>query len=130
MKLNSIKLILAGFLFTSLLNSCSKSDDISNSVTSGKWKVSLFYDTGDETSNFSGYAFTFHDGGHLEATNGATTINGTWSQGSNKLIINFGTTPIFDDLNDDWLVEEQTSTSIKLKDDNPTQDDKLQFTIL
>ena len=34
-------------------------------------------------------------------------------------IISFGTTPVFEDLNDDWLIVEKNSTSIKLKDDNP-----------
>ena len=36
-------------------------------------------------------------------------------------IISFGTTPVFDDLNDDWLIVEKTNTSIKLKEDNPAQ---------
>ena len=45
-------------------------------------------------------------------------------------IISFGTTPVFEDLNDDWLIVEKNSTSIKLKDDNPAQDDKLEFTKL
>ena len=36
-------------------------------------------------------------------------------------IISFGTTPVFDDLNDDWLIVEKPNTSIKLKEDNPAQ---------
>jgi hypothetical protein len=109
--------------------SCSKDDNPTNiTPVEGNWRISYFFDSGDETGNFSGYNFQFNSSGVVTASNGANTVNGTWSQTSTKLIINFGTTPVFDDLNDDWLIEEKTSTSIKLKEDNPTQDDRLQFT--
>jgi len=32
------------------------------------------------------------------------------------------------ELNDDWLITEKTLTVIKLKDDNPGQDDQLHLT--
>ncbi len=110
-------------------SSCSKSEDQSviSGDYSGGWKVSMYFDNSDETYKFSGYTFTFNNGGQLTATNGSNTITGTWSTGSSKLIINFGATANFSDLNDDWLIEEKTSSSIKLKDDNPAQLDKLQF---
>ena len=113
-------------------SSCSKNDDltvISGDYT-GTWKVSYYFENTDETSNFSGYSFTFNAGGALTATNGSNTVTGTWSTSSSKLIINFGTTNVFSDLNDDWLIEEKTASSIKLKDDNTAQLDKLQFTKL
>lgn len=113
-----------------ILISCSKKDDVS-SITQGSvngtWRVSLYFDNSDETYKFSGYNFTFNSNGQLTATNGSNTITGTWSQGSSKFNISFGTTPVFEDLNDDWLTVEKTSTSIKLKDDNPARNEQLQF---
>jgi len=125
---NCFALMVSAFMLVGL-SSCSNDDNPLNNTTNpdGNWKISLFFDSGDETSNFSGYTFQFNSGGQLVATNGTNTVTGTWSQSSNKMIISFGTTPVFDDLNDDWLIEEKTNTSIKLKEDNPAQDDKLQF---
>ncbi|HMJ48285.1 MAG TPA: hypothetical protein VK498_13215 [Ferruginibacter sp.] len=120
------------FISTLLSSSCSKNDDILSTpgTIAGSWKVSLYFDSRDETSKFTGYTFNFNDGGQLVATNGTNSVTGTWSQASSKLNISFGVTPVFSDLNDDWLIEEKTSTSIRLKDDNLSQDDKLQFTKL
>ena len=65
--------------------------------------------------------------GVLSALNGGTTVNGTWTETSSKVIIDFGTHPVLSDLNDDWLKEEKTTGTLKLKDDNPARDEKLQF---
>ena len=123
--------VIVGF---TTLQSCSRSDDqaaIVNSITdstyTGNWKVSLFFDDTDETAMFTGYTFTFSDGGVLTATNGTTTITGAWSVTSTKLNISFPATAGFDEVNDDWLIVEKTATTIKLKDDNPAQTDKLEF---
>jgi len=131
--LPKVTLYISLLLISSLgFLSCSNDNNpVNNSGNpDGSWRVSLFFDSGDETSNFSGYTFQFNSNGQLTATNGSTTVNGTWSQASGRMIINFGTTSPFDDLNDDWVIEEKTTTSIKLKEDNPAQDDKLQFTRL
>ncbi len=122
--------IFAIFLLTTLLFSCTKTSvDISNNVdlTNGTWRVSFYWDQKDETSNFSAYSFMFLSGGTFMAHTSTGAITGTWSLSSNKLIINF-TDPILSELNDDWLITEKTTTSIKLKDDNPAQDDQLHFT--
>ncbi len=123
--------LVALILSTQVLqsSSCSKNDDQSVIAGdySGGWRVSYYFDNSDETYKFTGYTFTFNNGGQLTATNGSNTVTGTWSTGSSKLIINFGAAANFSDLNDDWLIEEKTSSSIKLKDDNPAQLDRLQF---
>ncbi|MEO7263351.1 MAG: hypothetical protein ABIW38_00495 [Ferruginibacter sp.] len=113
-------------------SSCSKNEDQSvlTGDYSGGWRVSMYFDNSDETYKFTGYTFTFNNAGQLTATNGSNTVTGTWSTGSSKLNINFGTTPVFTKLNDDWQIEEKTASSIKLKDDNPSRMDKLQFTKL
>ncbi len=117
-------------IFTTLQSSSCSKDDATptdpGNIT-GSWKVSLYWDNTDETYKFSGYNFVFNTGGTVTATKAGLTINGTWSETSTKFILNFGTDPVFSDLNDDWQKEEKTVNSIKLKDDNPLQDDKLQF---
>ncbi len=124
------------FALATTLSSCSKHDSTddnggNNSLPpSGNWRISMYWDTGDETNKFNGYSFTFASGGVVTASNGSNTATGTWSQTSNKFIINFTGPVPFDDLTDDWLIVEKNATSIKLKDDNPSQDDRLEFTSL
>lgn len=120
--------------FTTLKSSsCSKSDDVaainntSTTPIAGSWRVSLYWDKKDETNKLSGYSFSFNSGGQVTATKAAVVIIGTWSESSNKFTINFGTDPVLSDINDNWQKSEKTATSIKLKDDNPLQDDQLTF---
>lgn len=135
-KSKSINLLLALVMvtiFTTLQSSsCSKNDDVitsSNTVAiAGTYRVTLYWDKKDETSKLSGYSFAFSAGGQVTATKGATVVTGTWGESSNKFSINFGADPVLSDINDDWQKVEKTSTIIKLKDDNPLQDDQLTFT--
>ena len=134
-KTKSINLLLALVMvvfFTTLQSSsCSKSDDVSainnNTPISGSWRVSLYWDKKDETNKLNGYSFSFNSSGQVTATKAGTTVNGTWSESSTKFTINFGTDPVLSDINNDWQKVEKTATSIKLKDDNPLQDDQLTF---
>lgn len=119
-------------LSTFILISCSKKDDVVtvplNTTIEGTWRVNLYFDNNsDETSKFSGYNFTFNSNGQISATNGSNSVSGTWSQGSNRFYINFGTTAVFSDLNDNWLLVEKTTASIKMKDDNPAKNEQLNF---
>jgi len=103
-----------------------KPSDVSNALVSGTWKVIQFSDDDDdETSNFSGYEFTFvttsttgNTGGLIEASNGSSDVVGSWttenSDKAAKLTLSFGITP-FDDLNEDWRVTERTDIQIKLE---------------
>jgi hypothetical protein len=63
----------------------------------------------------------------VTAVKGASTINGSWSESSTRFVLNFGTDPVFSKLNQDWLKTEKTATTLKLKDDNPGKDEKLEF---
>lgn len=92
----------------------------SSIVSLGSWKITLFNDSGnDETSDFSGYAFTFNSNGSVTSVKNTNTVTGTWSTGiddsQNKLILNFGTTIPFDDLNEDWDILERTLVKIRLQ---------------
>ena len=107
------------------LSSCTKDKNSTDPSTSdivgqGAWKVTLFNDSGnDETQNFAGYNFTFNSNGTIAAVKNASTVNGTWNTGSddsqNKLFLDFGTTLQFSELNEDWVILEQTASKIRLE---------------
>ncbi|SHJ02974.1 hypothetical protein [Algibacter luteus] len=125
-----IQVVLLSFI------SCSNDDDSSSinvnnqvqkNVQSGTWRITKFEDSGkDETNHFTGYNFTFNSTGVLNANNGITNYDGTWSlTHSNSdddsvddldFNINFNLTNDFEDLNDDWDLISQTATKIELID--------------
>lgn len=117
------------FLLFISISSCKKTvttDEPSVNISDGTWRISYFWDQQDKTSNYTSYYFMFLNGGTLMAHGSSTTLTGTWSQTGTKISINF-TDPALSDLNDDWLKTEFTGSSIKLKDDSPSQDDQLYF---
>ena len=130
MKITKIISTLAIVFALITFQSCSKDDATPSQTTTntdGNWRASLYFDNSDETYKFTSYTFIFNSNGTVAATNGSINANGTWSQASSKFNIDFGVTPVFSDLNDDWLIVEKTATSIKLKDDNPARNEKLEF---
>jgi hypothetical protein len=126
-------LLISGILFVS---ACHKSNDVTGNsntdVTSGTWRVTLFTDSGnDETTDFSGYTFTFKNDGSIAAVKGGISTNGTWSKGS-KFNIDLGlksdSNKPLGELTDDWQILSINSTEIKLGDDNPSSGESLTFT--
>ncbi len=127
--------------FSLMSSTCSSSDDdgspddnsaviaqINSTVQTGTWRITSFIDSGnDETSNFSGYNFTFNSNGSLVADNGSTTISGTWSitdddnsdddsSSSSDIDFNIGfSSPNdFAELSEDWHITSRTGTRIEL----------------
>lgn len=106
---------------------------VSETVTSGKWSVSYFYDNDkDETSDYSGYAFEFRSDKTLTATRNSVTTSGSWNEttddGLPRLVIMLNTTDEkLTELNDDWVIESKTDKQLKLKDDNPDRNEQLHF---
>jgi hypothetical protein len=119
-----LKITAALISLVVLATSCSKSlDNPTNVVVDGTWKVTLFTDSGnDETSDFTGYTFTFNNNGIITATKSAASQNGTWSANSGKFNINLGpkdnTNKPLGELTDDWKTISSSNTEIKLKDDS------------
>ena len=84
----------------------------------------------DETSDYTGYSFTFNADGSLDAVNGSTMITGTWSVTSDDssddddynstddidFNIFFSAPPNFEELSDDWDIVSRSSTRIELID--------------
>lgn len=121
------KILIAAVVM--LLLSCSKSktdEAASVNISIGTWRISYFWNQTDQTSNYSSYYFMFLNGGTFMAHGSSTTITGTWSQTATRININFSN-PAMSELNGNWLKTELTTSSIKLKDDSPSQDDQLYF---
>jgi hypothetical protein len=136
-----MKNLIYGLLVFSLLTGCNESDDkkndsqkiteIENTVTTGKWKITLFSEDGTvETATYSDYQFTFTEGSPsntISATDGANTYQGSWSitddnsnDDSNNyedldFNIFFSTPSDLTELNEDWEVISMTDTKIELK---------------
>ena len=126
--------------FMTMLSSCSSNDDdggsnsnateiaaIENTVESGSWRITYFYDTdSDETNNFTGYTFSFGSDGVLTASNATNTHTGSWSitdsssssSSSDDIDFNiaFSAPPNFEELSDDWEIIMRSSTKIELID--------------
>ena len=136
--MNKLKLILV-FLAIFMLfipTACSDDDDtqtvsvdptpVINIVNNGTWRVTYYNDAGTvETTNFTGYDFTFGTSNVLTAINGSTTVTGTWSvtsdnsgddSPSNDLDFNiaFSVPANFAELTEDWNIISYTSTKIEL----------------
>ena len=115
------KLSVLAILISCLFVACQNNSN-STIITEGTWRVAHYTDSGkDETSDFAGYTFTFKSNGQFVATVGSTTTTGTWSETSSntpRLIIAIAGTKQLDEISDDWILVEKTTTSIKIKDDN------------
>ncbi len=92
---------------------------IEDELTDGVWYVTYFFDDYDETSDFSGYAFTFNADGTALADNGTQT-SGSWStytdSGVEKLDLNFGMMEPLEELMDDWEILSVSADLIELRD--------------
>jgi hypothetical protein len=121
-----------------LLASCSTNNNTSNAgqvATSGSWRITLFTDSGnDETSDFTGYSFTFSTSGSVTAVKNAVSQTGTWSinTSSNKFNIDLGakvdTNKPLGELTDDWKIISASETVIQLEDDNSASNERVTFT--
>jgi hypothetical protein len=122
-----------------MLVSCDPGNSVSSGVSqvasSGSWRVTLFTDSGnDETSDFSGYSFTFSNGGTVTAVKNGVSKNGTWSinASSNKFNIDLGpkddTNKPLGELTDDWKILSSGTAELRLGDDNAASNEFLTFT--
>lgn len=142
--------VLALF-FASCSNNDTTSDPVAdlttktNMVVQSNWTITQYTDSGkDETSDFSGYKFTFNTDGTFVAVSSSASFNGTWTlaQGSsspddsgnnsaddnlNKLTISITGNKQMDNLSHKWLTDKITATEIWLRDDNVASNEILRF---
>lgn len=136
MKTTALALLFAATLvFTSCDPSANVPANTGQVATSGTWRVTLFTDSGNnETSNYSGYTFSFSTGGTITAVKNGVTKTGTWSinTSSNKFNIDLGSKTQANhplgELTDDWKILSATETEIRLGDDNTSSNEFLTFT--
>lgn len=127
-------------LLTITFSACSMIDasfdpvaDTTMLETSGTWQVSYFFDQDkEETSDFSGYTFSFDDNEVFKAVSPAgTEFIGTWRRttddGLPRLLISISGNENLDELSDDWVLEVLTDKQIELRDDNETEVEQLHF---
>ncbi len=110
-----------------IITSCTE-DETSNTIdtqqletdlTTGVWYVTYYFDDVEETDNFGGYEFTFNTDQTAQATNGSNTVSGNWSINDDDtpdLVLFFGETDPFDELDEDWEILEATDEIIRLQD--------------
>jgi hypothetical protein len=131
---NILRFILLITVLVSISVSCNSDenkntvDEITDTVKEGTWKISYLYNSGkDETANYAGYNFVFGGNTLLTAVKETNSYNGQWfvvkSTSDDDLFstifqISIGPTDIFQDLNRDWKVIENTGSSLTLKDDS------------
>ena len=128
------KIILIPTLFCFFMLSmisCSSSDgqststtSISNTLKNGTWRVTSYLNSGtDETTNFTGYNFTFGSPSSLIASNGTNLYHGDWSVNKDEFdlfYLHIGYTDIntpanFAELDEDWHVISYSSVTISLE---------------
>lgn len=146
-----IKCYFGALLTAALLTvSCESSSDVpENGITAnpaelqaaaqtGQWSITYFFDTdSDETSDFTGYVFTFSPDGSVTAEKDGTQVTGTWSVTSDSgsssddsddspddsddsddvdFNLLFTAPADFEELSDDWDILEYTDNRIRLID--------------
>ncbi|PTX59455.1 hypothetical protein C8N46_10943 [Kordia periserrulae] len=92
-----------------------------NSLTTGDWYITYYFDDTDETADYTDYVFNFASDGSATANLMGTITNGFWNTSAGdetalELNLNFGTTIPLDELAEDWDVLEVTNDIIRLKD--------------
>jgi hypothetical protein len=104
-----------------LLNGCSKEDVqkdiILKAMTSGRWIVSTFTETGsDFSADFTPWEFQFFENETVQAINGTTTVTGSWTANVDARTIS-ASFPLGDAtvarLNDTWLIYNNTFTLVE-----------------
>lgn len=114
-------------------NNGTSADQTAQNLQGSGWRITQFIDSGtNETSDFTGFVFTFNANGTVVASNGNVTVNGTWSvTDSNSssdddgnstddddfnLFFAVGDDNDFEDLNDDWDFVSSSANKIELID--------------
>lgn len=127
MKIKMLILLSVLLSFFSCTTKKAPAPDTNVTITTGTWRISFYFNSTDETGNFSAYSFMFNNDGSFMAHTNTSMVTGTWSETSTKLTINLGTDPVLSKLNHNWLKTEKTSSSLKLKDDNPSSNEQVYF---
>jgi hypothetical protein len=119
-----VSVILASFVFSG----CDKDKEEKKEITTeqlsallkqGTWEITYYFDQEDETSDYTSYTFFFKDG-VVDVISPSQALTGSWSISRNdntsKLMLNFATQTLLDELTDDWEIFEYSDVRMKLRD--------------
>ncbi len=89
-------------------------------IAVNSWRASYFLQNGvDSTNSLTGYSFIFNTNGTVTATKNSIRVDGTWSAGTDdskiKFTLLFSAAGAFSESSEDWLVFQQSETSIRLQ---------------
>jgi hypothetical protein len=106
-----------------VINDCNNSGTtltLSDVLTSGTWHVSYCYYVHDVTSYYADYNFIFNANNSSVAIKNSVSINGNWDihneSSYQRLDLTFDGSQLYD-MENQWKVQEYTSTNIRLKHD-------------
>lgn len=129
--------IAAGIASLSMLIAVSSFDDnekdgekkpskqtLAATIGQGVWRVTYSNENENEKdqldTQFNDYQFQFSGNGSIVAANGSSTISGIWSAFDSpnglKFNVEFPLETPFNELNDVWVVVEQTDSKVTLQD--------------
>lgn len=124
-------------IISAAFSNCKKEDQISPTNTiiymidmPGEWNITQFNENSLEKANkFKAYTFKFNTNGTISAIINGSTTNGAWTLAKEKdymkIIIYFPDAPL-KDLNDDWRIISQTSTTFELQH-HPGENDGINY---
>jgi hypothetical protein len=96
---------------------------VATTLEQARWKISSFSGISQNGTDFTGYEFTFVDGGYVAAINGEVVYNGSWSASDQtyNLLLDFGTTtPPISNLNSEWHITQLSNEAISVQRTNGT----------
>ena len=109
---------------TSLFTRCTPENLNYGSTTKealikSQWSVDYFFSGRDLTTQFSNYKLSFVGNGTVSASDGATSVNGTWSMitdlnHNDVLRINMSEAQL-QGLNDEWTVRQTSDDELNMK---------------
>lgn len=88
-------------------------------IHTGTWHVTYFFDATNQTSNYSGYNFTFNLNGSISVVAPNASFSGDWDayvdDNEDTLELDFSASQLVN-LSNDWEIIEFSETQIRLKD--------------
>lgn len=96
-------------------------NDLRNVITQNQWRVTNFSENGtNQTSQFSGFVFSFTAQGGVIAASGDTNVPGTWSTATDdskpKFVLQFfATSGSFEEISEDWEILHVSNVEIRLR---------------
>ena len=106
--------------------------DFSQTIISGSWKISYFFDENEKTSLFDGFSFVFYSNFKVVATKSGIVYNGTWStkvdNGIREFEIKFES-DLLNKIDENWKTFEFNETQLRFRDEEDNlETDYLYFT--